>query len=264
MPNVQRDGANLYYERHGAGPAILFAHGAGGNTLSWWQQIPHFAPRYTTITLDHRLFGRSTGSPDAFHPAHFADDALAVLDACGIERAAFVCQSMGGWTGLRCAVEHPDRVAALVLCGTPGGLRLPAVLEAAASIGQRATAEGIRGNAALAPDYPARRPDMAFLYDQIAGHNSGFEPGLLGRMFDERGSLDPAALDDYATPTLMLAGEEDQLFPPSALREVAAHLPGAVFHELPGLGHSTYFEAPQAFNALVDGFLASHHPSGRS
>lgn len=260
MPTVSRDTAEIYYESRGRGPAVLFAHGAGGNTMSWWQQVPHFSEHYTAITIDHRRFGRSTCPLDDFHPAHFAADAFAVLDACGAQRAAFVCQSMGGWTGLRAALERPDRVAALVLCGTPGGLATPGVLAAAASISRTATEDGIRGNAALAPDYPARQPEMAFLYDQISARNTGFDPSLLARMFDERGRIEPTDLKDYAVPTLVVAGEQDQLFPPAALREVADLIPGARLRELPGLGHSTYFEDASAFNALLDDVLAAHHP----
>lgn len=261
MPRLERPDAEIHYEPYGSGPALLFAHGAGGNTMSWWQQVPHFAERYTVITIDHRGFGRSTCAPDSFHPSHFAGDALAVLDACRVERAAFVCQSMGGWTGLRTAVESPERVAALVLCGTPGGLVTDQVVKAAASIGSRIDAEEIRGNAALAPDYPARRPDMAFLYDRIAEHNGALDPALLARLFEKSARTEPDELKGFAVPTLVISGDRDLLFPPEALREVAAVIPGAELRELPGIGHSTYFEDPARFNELVEAFLAEHHPA---
>ena len=168
MPHVESGTAKIYYELHGDdGPAIVFAHGAGGNTAIWWQQVPHFARSHRVVTFDHRRFGRSTCPSDDFHPRHFPGDLLAILDACGIDRAALVCQSMGGWTGVRTALEHPERVACLALCGTPGGIVTPQVLEGAAKVAATAREEGVRGNAALAPDYPAREPAMAFLYDQI-------------------------------------------------------------------------------------------------
>ena len=183
------------------------------------------------------------------------EDALAILDACECQSAVFVCQSMGGWTGLHAATEHPARVDGLVLCGTPGGLLTPSVIEAAGKIGTRVDGDGVRGNAALAPDYPSRQPAMAFLYDQIASRNEGFDPAWLARMFDEQGRVQESALEGYAVPTLLLAGECDQLFPPEALREVAALIPGAKLRELAGLGHSTYFEDAPRFNAILDEFL---------
>jgi 3-oxoadipate enol-lactonase len=59
MPYLTVDGAELYYEVHGSGPALLMAHGQGGNHMVWWQQVPFFAPRFTCITYDARAFGAS-------------------------------------------------------------------------------------------------------------------------------------------------------------------------------------------------------------
>ena len=59
MPVLTTSGTDLYYETHGSGPAIIFAHGAGGNHLSWYQQVPFFRDRFTCITFDSRGFGRS-------------------------------------------------------------------------------------------------------------------------------------------------------------------------------------------------------------
>ena len=119
MPTIEREGAALYYETHGSGPAVVFVHGSGGSALSWWQQIPHFAKRHRVVAFDHRGFGRSTCRTRSLDPRHFADDLAAILDAAGVARAALVCQSMGGWTGLPFALAHPERTAALVLAGRP-------------------------------------------------------------------------------------------------------------------------------------------------
>jgi 3-oxoadipate enol-lactonase len=263
MPYVERADARIYYEVHGAPPAgdataVVFAHGAGGNAMSWWQQVPAFAARHRTITFDHRGFGRSACTDEAFHPKHFGGDVLAILEAERVARAALVCQSMGGWTGVRTALAAPDRVACLVLAGTPGGIVTPAVVQAVARIGQGIGDDGIRGNAALAPDFPEREPALAFLYDQINGLNTGLDPRWLGRMFDEEGRVEPAALAGWRTPVLFVSGSADQLFSPDAIREAAACLPGAEVVPFEGVGHSTYFEAAEAFNARVLAFVAKH------
>ena len=69
MAFMTRDGARFFYEdKGGNGPAVLFLHGAGGNHLSWWQQVPVFAEEYRCVTLDQRGFGQS---PDvAGGPGH--------------------------------------------------------------------------------------------------------------------------------------------------------------------------------------------------
>jgi len=64
MPKAQINGIELYYEVHGNGPAVVCAHGAGGNHLSWWQQVPVLTPRYRCVIFDHRGFGQSLDSPN--------------------------------------------------------------------------------------------------------------------------------------------------------------------------------------------------------
>ncbi len=260
MPTVESAQATIYYEVSGSGPALVFAHGAGGNRISWWRQTPHFSARHRVVRFDHRSFGRSVCAPEHFHPKYFAGDLMAILDAEGIERAALVCQSMGGWTGLRSALDYPERVACLVLCGTPGGLITDRVVAAAAKIGARLR-DGIQGQAALAPDFPEREPELALLYDQISALNTGVDPTALARLFDEDARIQPEALADYAVPTLMIAGEHDQLFPPESLHEVCALIPDAQLRDFPGAGHSTYFEDPTTFNRIVDDFIAKHLPA---
>src|SRR3972149_947217 len=62
MPHARVNGARLYYEQHGSGPDVIFLHGAGGNHLSWWQQIAVFAERYRCTVFDARGWGPSPGA----------------------------------------------------------------------------------------------------------------------------------------------------------------------------------------------------------
>ena len=92
---TSQDGTRIYYERHGAGPAVLFVHGSGGHHAAWWQQVPALAGWYTVITLDLRGFGRSDSGMDEFDSRDFPDDIEAVLEASGVEKAVLVGQSIG-------------------------------------------------------------------------------------------------------------------------------------------------------------------------
>ncbi len=254
MPYVKSREARIYYETHGSGSPLVFAHGAGGNTQIWWQQAPHFSAKHRVMTFDHRCFGRSVCKPEAFKPELFGEDLVAVLDAEGIDRVALVCQSMGGWTGMRMALDHPDRLSCLVLCGTPGGIVTDQIIAAAARIAEGAAVDGIGGNAALAKSFQKNEPALTFLYDQIGSHNTGFSPRLLGELASAR--IDPDELKSYSVPTLVLSGEEDALFPTESIREIAELIPESELKTVPGSGHSPYYEVPQMFNALVDDFLA--------
>lgn len=259
MPTVESPGARIYYEVRGSGPAVVFAHGAGGNAAIWWQQVPFFLARGSrVVTYDHRGFARSACSDEAFDLERFPADLLAILDGEGIERVALVCQSMGGWTGLPTALQHPERVRCLVLCGTPGGLETPKVTQSLARVAERVRRTGLTGpgGAALATGFPGRDPARAFLYEQISSFNRDLPASLATRIRDAR--TRPDELAGYRVPTLVIAGSEDALFAPEALREVAEAIPGAEFVELDGAGHSTYFEQPERFNATVAAFIEKH------
>lgn len=256
MPIVKNHDASIYYETHGEGPPLVLAHGAGGNTQIWWQQVPFFAARHRVVTFDHRCFGRSVCAPAAFDPTAFAEDLVAVLDAEGLERVALVCQSMGGWTGLRMALDHPDRLGCLVLCGTPGGIVTDQIMAAARRIADGAAQDGIRGNAALSKGFREREPEKSFLYDQIASRNSDFAPSMLAPLAKVR--ITPDALGAHSVPTLLISGEEDALFPTAAIREIAGLIPGALMHTIPDCGHSPYYEMPEVFNPMVEEFVSQH------
>jgi pimeloyl-ACP methyl ester carboxylesterase len=99
---------------------------------------------------------------------------------------------------------------------------------------------------------------MTLLYSQISSLNSGVEPGALANLASEEARITAPELADFATPTLVIAGENDLLFPARTLRSVAETIPGAEYREFPVCGHSVYFEDAGSFNGVVRDFLAKH------
>jgi pimeloyl-ACP methyl ester carboxylesterase len=258
MAFVDSAGARIYYETHGGGPAIVFAHGRGGNAASWWRQVPHFSERYRVIVFDHRTFGRSTGGGEAFTPRQLAADAMAILDAEGIERAALVAQSMGGWTCLAAALAYPERVQCLVLSSTTGGIASPEMEPLLAEWRDRAAGQAPLASRALAPDFPEREPALATLYAQLQAFNTGFDPACMETLRDPANAVRPEQLRGFAVPTLFVIAGQDQIFQPALLRMAAAAVPGAGIEEFPGAGHSPYWEDAPRFNEVVGRFLARH------
>jgi len=254
MPTIRSDRAELYYDVAGEGPAVVLAHGAEGNALSWFQQVPVFAQTYRTVVFDHRGFGRSTCAPADLQPSKFGADILAVMDALGIEQAAIVGQSMAGWGAMQAALAAPDRVSAVVLVATSGGLAPPAGSDGPPEPNPVPLAGRLSG-LALAPDYAARNPAGAWLFDQISLMNDNIEL-LAGRLGEPANLIGPEFLKSYMTPTLVVAPALDTFFPPAMLRDICATIPGARFVELPDSGHAPYWEVPEAFNDVVLGFLA--------
>ena len=254
MSFVLSGSAEIYFEVYGAGPPVVLVHGAGGNTVVWWQQIPAFARSHTVVVMDHRCFGRSRCPKEEFLPEWFARDLIAVLDEAGIERAALVGMSMGGWTVLPTAVQYPERVSALVMCGTPGGLITESVLAAMANVARGAAAqpaESLQGAITFSDRFVREQPEMVHLYDQISALNTGFEPSMLAAVGSPAARIASAELEGYAVPTLMVAAEHDRLFPAAVLREVAGLIPGCELVDFPGAGHSMYFEDPARFQSIV-------------
>jgi 3-oxoadipate enol-lactonase len=256
MPYVNRD-IDIYYTDQGNGAETLFfCHGAGGNSTSWWQQMGAFAAGYRCLAHDHRAFGRSRCADAQFSVGEFADDVAAVMDDAGVQRAHFICQSMGGWTGVQMALAHPDRVASLVLSDTIGGFALPAGLDSARTMGQRAAAAGAV-TPALAAHYHLVNPAGAFLYLELSAFNSDLERlGLFRHLFAPESLVSMDQAGTLTLPVLMVSGSKDLIWPPEVLRELYDHFPNARFVEIDA-GHSPYFENPAAFNAAVATFLES-------
>ena len=255
------NGTDLYYQAAGEGPPVVFLHGFGGNHLIWWQQIAHFAPEYRCIAPDQRMFGLSADA-EGSGAAAFVDDLAALLDELGVETAAVVAQSMGGWTAASFATQFPDRVAALVLADTPGGLLPLEAREEGDEDGGESGEEdesdeddqGVESRAYS----EALAPEMAFLYDSISALNvhrpAEFEdirPGLAEL------PADPEVISDADVPVLQIVGEDDVLTPPALIRRVNDLLGDARLEVVEGSGHSVYFERPAVFNRLVGEFVES-------
>ena len=85
MPLASINGIRIDYQEYGQGEAIVFCHGAGGNLLSWWRQIPYFSENYRCVTFSHRGFGHSYDQPDGPGMKSFVEDLVALLDHLGIE-----------------------------------------------------------------------------------------------------------------------------------------------------------------------------------
>jgi 3-oxoadipate enol-lactonase len=260
------DGARIYYEATGRGPALVFAHGLGGNHLSWWQQVPHFCDRYTCVAFAHRGFAPSSPIPGGPDPADFAGDLAALIDHLGLGDVRLVAQSMGGWTSLEYLLAHPGRVRALVLASTAGTIERSAALfpndperlgrwerEAEAS-GRALEARGIgvAGGERMARE----QPGLHFLYRSISGLSRELDRETMRRRLWAAFTRPAEMLRGIATPTLFITGAEDIVFPPFLADALAPLMPNARVARVEESGHSVYFERAEIFNRLVEDFLA--------
>jgi 3-oxoadipate enol-lactonase len=254
MPFVHTGGIDLYYETHGSGPAIVFAHGAGGNHLSWWHQVPHFRDRFTCVTFDHRGFGQSLDSRPPEDRPRFDEDLAALIDHLELGDVRLVAQSMGGWTCLGYTATHPERVRALVMADTIGGLTSPDLQTIRQAARDRVGSQTLESGA-YSEGFRRRDPAGAFLYDSIRALNPPREVSLGAGAPMGRLPVTPEQAGAFTVPVLFVEGENDVLIPPEVVQAAQAMIPGARLAMVSDAGHSVYFERPAEFNALVDAFL---------
>ncbi len=109
----------LHVAQAGSGEPVLLLHGWPEHWYSWRDVIPRLAGHHRLIIPDHRGFGWSGAPGRGYHPAAFAADALALLDALGLERVAVLGHDWGGFAAFLLAARHPVRVRRLMVCNAP-------------------------------------------------------------------------------------------------------------------------------------------------
>ncbi len=254
---IERPDCRIAYEITGDGPPIVFAHGLGGCLMSWWQQVAHFATRYTCVAFSHRGFFPSTAPAGGPDPSRYADDLAALVDQLHLGEIRFIGQSMGGWTGVEYALMRPGRVKALVLAATTGTLdprQLPGAQPATDHATRRAALLERGINPAAGERMAQEQPALHHLYNHIHGLTQGLDrEAVRARLWALR-TRPPESFAAAKTPVLFVQGEEDVVLdlPGEAM---AAAIPGARSALLPTVGHSGHFERAAEFNAIVDRFF---------
>ncbi len=233
-------GANIYWQAHGEGPAVVLAHGIGGNHAIWYRQLGPLARANRVILFDHRGFGLSRDHDGRGRDA-FVEDLTALLDHLGEDKVALVGQSMGAGTCIGFAHRAPERVAALAICDSLHGIvespDVKAIMDdARAKTAELGQIERVLGTHAAS--------ELSALYAQIASFNAADRHNLVGR-FDARPAAD---LGGKGFPILFLCGSEDRLFPIEAVRLVQAAVAGSFLVEVGEAGHSAFLEKPEQVN----------------
>jgi pimeloyl-ACP methyl ester carboxylesterase len=258
---LRRSGAEIHYEVFGRGPAVVFAHGLGGNHLSWWQQVAHLAPTHTCVVFAHRGFSPSSAVPGKSAPDSYADDLAALIQELDLKDVALVAQSMGGWTCLDYALREPKKVRALVMASTSGAIDFNQIENTEIQDWVRHSPEALaalqsRGIHPAGGERLAReQPALAQLYWQISEMApASFREDVRVRIRELR-KRPPALLAELPMPVLFITGDEDWVFPPAAGPALAALAPKGRAVRVPAAGHSVYFERAAQFNDLVRSVL---------
>jgi len=258
------DGAGLAVTVSGDGPPLLMIPGLGASRHVYAPVVPLLAERLQVVVFDPRGVGGSTYTPGPYTMAGLAADAVAVLDAVGVDTATVWGASMGGMVAQHVALLHSSRVSRLLLaCTTCGGPHavLPTRVAAAAVLGKGARSPGeayrIACTVLYADDWRAAHPD--FIETEVAERERHPVRGgvFAAQQAAVRGHDTRDDLSRIAAPTLVLHGTADAVTPPQNGEILADRIPTARLHLLEKRGHLFFHEAPDECAAAVLNFLTA-------
>ncbi len=240
---------------------VLWLQGLNAPASAWGVQLAHFARTHRSIAPDARGVGKSGAPPGPYTTRQLAEDAVAVLDACGVARAHVVGLSLGGAAAQELAIGFPERVRSVALLSTfPGE-----------SPRGRALLEGWRVLYPLAAQSPALREAWekqayAWLFTEsfwqseasvraalrfAASQPQQTVQGFVGQVDAALAHDTRARLSQISAPTLVIHGVLDQLAPLAGAEELARLIPDADLLALAGVGHAVNLEAQRQVHAAL-------------
>jgi len=255
-----------WYER-GEGPPLAMLTGTGSTMAEWDPALLRLlAERHRLILFDYPGVGLS-GPWRGRSFDSLADAAAGLMEAIHLDRADVLGWSMGGFVAQRLAIEHPEKVTHLILAGTnPGGSRTVLGTLATQAIDSEPHPSEADTLRELYP--PGRQGEGRRFLRRLEGASRSGEipddfevPAATTRrqvaaedpwLRSNRNFRQLASID---MPTLAAAGAQDPVTPPVDLRLIAAHIPGARLHVLPG-AHAFLFQSRRAFARAVDELTA--------
>jgi 3-oxoadipate enol-lactonase len=254
---------SIAYDIAGTGPLVVFLHGIGGNRTNWEGQLAVFSNRFCAVSWDARGYGASGDPPQTLKFSDFADDLLRLLDHLKAERAHLVGLSMGGMIIQDFYGRHSERVATLSLVDTSSGFggvpedaRRDFLARRLDPLEKGLTPADIAPNVV---EVLVAKGAPAPVREQLRASMAALRTGSYKQALHAITTTDfRAVLSKIVVPTLIIVGEEDAVTPPSASEFLTKNIAGASLVKIPGAGHLTNLEKPEAFNAVLGPFLDRH------
>ena len=268
MPNLRANGIDIEYEEFGrqSDPTLLLVMGLGAQMIAWDERFCQTLADggFRVIRFDNRDVGLSSKVEDGPEPDvakamtgdastasytvdDMADDAAALLDALGIDKAHIVGASMGGMIVQAFAIRHPNKTASLCsimsttgdrTVGQPDQAAMGALLAPPPQSREEAMQRGIEGQKVIGSKTHPADPEVVARRAALAYDRSFYPKGMARQLVGIMASPDrTAALGSVDVPTLVVHGEEDPLVTPSGGEATAKAIPGAELMMVAGMGH---------------------------
>jgi 3-oxoadipate enol-lactonase len=237
----------------GSGELVLFLHGIRGNRRNWAGQVEFFSQRFKAAAWDARGYGDSDDYDGPLQFEYFTGDVLRVAEHFKVEKLHLIGLSMGGRIARNVALRAPERVRSLVLISTNPGFDAMSPESVKRFITERRsrTPQTLRRLLGSKPNHAAYQE----LLDSVSRiHEVSYQKTLEASVAQDRA----APIEQIRVPTLVVAGEEDTVYPPELAREMAQRIPGAELLMFERTGHLANLERPERFNKAVLDFLSRH------
>ena len=254
---LKRRGVFRYLEMGGAGgdgPPVLLLHGMIGGIGNWDATAEALSRGGHRVLVPHLpVFERSRSEASVVAFAHFI---AAFLDEIHIERVVVAGNSLGGHIATLLCLEHPDRVAALLLLGSSGIDEM----DMGATAIRRNDRAFLRKRAELTFFDPIHVTDRLLdeIIEVINDRSKAFS--ILHLAKSVKTEMVAHRLGEIRVDTLIVWGRDDHVTPPAVAETFAAGIAGSRLHWMEQCGHAPMMEHPEAFNRLLLDFVAPFMP----
>jgi aminoacrylate hydrolase len=262
IATLERPGARIGYRVSGKGRAVLLVQGVGVASSGWRPQIEGLSNRFTLVAPDNRGIDGSEVAAGTVTIEFLASDALAVMDAEGIDDFHLVGHSMGGLIAQEIALTAPHRVRSLTFLNTFATGRQGARLTAAtlwAGLRTRIGTRRMRRNAFIDMVMPPAvieqigHDRLANELEPLFARDLADSPPIMMKQLRAMARYDASAdLGQLAAfRTLVLSGGQDRIALPAHGRALAAAIPGARYIEIPEAAHGLPIQCATTVNRLL-------------
>ncbi len=268
---IEVNGERVAYLDVGQGRPVILIHGFGGSMWQWEHQQQPLSVEFRLITPDLIGSGLSTKPEIEYRPEQMLEYFIGFMDALRIRQATLVGNSMGAGLAIGMALTYPDRVAQLVLIdGLPANVRerltspsIKRALDTAAPSWLASFGNWLVGGVMIESVLKEIVHDPALLTPAVIerSNRNRQRPGVIPPLMTVRGTLPlwesgfAKRIGDIRHPTLILWGEEDQVFPLPAGEELHRSIKGSALVRIPNAGHIPQWERPDLANRAMIEFL---------
>ncbi len=260
--DVIANGIRLQYIESGGGYPVICLHGNGLNRELWRHLMPELSKKYRTIVYELRGMGKSEtpGKPGlTITNEDHAQDLEGLMDALNIKEAAIVAHAFGAFISMRFAIDHPERVRAMVVVGTSakiGGKTLEGIPEWIEIIEKEG--EGPLLDRTMerwfVESFRREHPEVIKLYRDMVAANPP-----MGYAANFRGILHyniMSELHKIKCPTLVVSGAEDRSTTPEDHKAIAGEIANSKLVIVPKASHTVPEEQSEEFNRITLEFLS--------